>query len=95
MTLDWKTPNVLSDNSALVTGNAPYYSVQENTAATSDCSKNVITSFTHYNDKTKSILAEHNYAVLWLPLCPLELRPTGLNWATVKNWIAQRNISFK
>lgn len=57
-------PNVLSDKGALVTDNAPCYSVQENTAATTDCSKNVIASLTHYNDKTKSILAEHNYTVL-------------------------------
>jgi len=65
----------------------------ENPAAASDCSKNVITTLTYYNVQAKSKLAEHNHAVLCLPLCPL--RPTGLIWATVKNWIAQRNINFK
>jgi transposase len=82
-------PNVLSYSSALVTV------LSENPAATSGCSNNVITTLTHYNGNTKSKLAEHNYAVLWLPLCPLELRPIGLSWASVKYWISQRNITLK
>jgi hypothetical protein len=48
---DTLMPNVLSNTSILVTGNALYYGVQENPPATLDCGKNVITSLTHCKNK--------------------------------------------
>jgi hypothetical protein len=45
--------------------------------------------------KIDRILAEHGYSVLWLPPYHPELNLTELIWATVKKWIADRNVTFK
>jgi transposase len=45
--------------------------------------------------KADSILAEHSHTVLRLPPYYPELIPIELIWATVKNWIAEKNVTFK
>jgi transposase len=45
--------------------------------------------------KIDGIFAEHNHNILQLPLYHSELNQNELIWATVKNWVAQNNTTFK
>jgi transposase len=45
--------------------------------------------------KIYGIFAEHNHSILLLPPYHPELNPIELIWATVKNWVAQNNTTFK
>jgi transposase len=45
--------------------------------------------------KIDGILAEHNHNILRLPPYHPELNSFELIWATVKNWVAQNNTTFK
>lgn len=45
--------------------------------------------------KTDIILAEHYHSVLRLPPCYPELNPIELILVTVKNWVADRNVTFR
>jgi hypothetical protein len=49
----------------------------------------------YHNYKTDMILAEHGHSVLRLPPYRPELNPIELIWATVKKWVADRNVTFR
>lgn len=50
---------------------------------------------THRIYKIDALLAEHSHSVLRLPPYHPELNPIELIWATVKNWVAEKNVTFK
>ncbi|KAJ4425806.1 hypothetical protein ANN_27432 [Periplaneta americana] len=49
----------------------------------------------HISYKTDHLLSEHNHSILRLPSYHPELNPIELIWDSVKNWVAERNVSFK
>jgi hypothetical protein len=48
----------------------------------------------YYTYKIDMFLAEHGYTVLRLPPYHPEMNPIELIWATVKKWVADRNVTF-
>jgi transposase len=49
----------------------------------------------HFTYKVDCILVEHGHTVLRLSLYHAELNPIELIWGTVKNWVAEKNVTFK
>lgn len=49
----------------------------------------------HLSYKIDGIVQEHHHTILRLPPYHPELNPIELIWATVKNWVAEKNVTFK
>lgn len=49
----------------------------------------------HCTCEGDSIVAEHGYTVLQLPLYHSKLNPTELICAVVRNWAAKKNVTLK
>lgn len=49
----------------------------------------------HRSYKIDHLLQQHGHDVLRLPPYHPELNPIELIWATVKNWVAENNVTFK
>jgi hypothetical protein len=71
-------------------------SLEENKKQSADTSWNDILSCGKYvSYKVDGIVAEHNHNILRLPPYHPELNPVELIWATVKDWVAQNNTTFR
>jgi transposase len=49
----------------------------------------------HHTSKIDRILAEHDHTVLRLQPYHPKINRVKYIWATVKNWVAEKNVNFK